>query len=230
MAEEHGSANRTGHIEDVGMLDLRWAKSAEDLSEIISIEDVGVILVPEHLVGALGRVDIEDVGLIVPIPPGENVHVMSGEVRLTGEMLAGGNPEAILVLVGQVNIATMVQSIGYKELRVYGQLYAPRGSEGAIAAKMTQFSGKVFYLPANARTLSGNTTIGKAYLELLPESSALVVSGNLDIEADVTVELFRAKVPEIVLMEGNLTASKALVPLLQILTQEKNGEIREREA
>jgi hypothetical protein len=230
MSEENGSKNRAGHIEDVGMLDLRWAKSAEDLSAIVSIEDVGVVLVPELLAGALARVSLEDVGLIVPIPPGENVHVMSGEVRLTAEMLAGGNPSAILVLVGQVTIANVVQSIGYQELRVYGQLYAPRGSESTIASKLTQFSGKVFYLPANARHLTGNNTIGQAYLELLPEPSALVVTGDLIFDADVTMETLRAKVPEIALLGGAITAPKALLPLLQILTQEKNGDIREREA
>jgi hypothetical protein len=226
-AKQDGSAPRAGHIEDVGMLDLRWAKTAEDIGNIVSMEDVGVVLIPEHLAGALGRVSMEDVGAIIPIPPGDNVNVMSGQVKLTGEMLAGGNPEAILVLVGQAHITTAVQSVGYKELRIYGQLYAPRGSEAAISGKLTQFSGQVFYLPANARTFNGNTTIGQAFLDLLPEPAALVVMGNLDFEADVTVEAVKAKIPEIVLM-GNINAPKALIPLLQVLTREKMGEIHER--
>ncbi len=228
MADEKVSESRAGHIEDVGMLDLRWAKTAEDLSNIISMEDVGVVLVPEQLAGVLGRISMEDVGAIVPIPPGD-VNVLSGQVKLTGEMLAGGNPEAILILVGQTHISSVAQSVGYKELRVYGQLFALRGSEAAISAKLTQFSGQVFYLPANARNLMGKTTISQEFLDLLPEPCPFIVLGNLTIEPDVTVEMLKAKVPEIVLM-GNITAPKALLPLLQVLTPEMMGEIREREA
>jgi hypothetical protein len=231
MAEETSSEKRSdqsGHIEDIGMLDLRWAKSAEDLAQIVSMEDVGLVLVPEHLAGALTRVSMEDVGTIVPVPTGDNVNVMTGQIKLTGEMLAGGNPEGILVLVGHVHISTPVQTVGYKEIRVYGQLFAPRGSEGAISAKLTQFNGQMYYLPPNARTMTGNNAIGAAFLDLLPEPIALVVMDNLDFEPDVTVEALKVRVKEIVLL-GNINAPKAILPLVQVLTVEKLGEIRERQ-
>lgn len=229
MADDGIGEMKSGRIEDVGFLDLRWAKSAEDLSNLVSLEDVGVVLIPEQLAGALARVSMEDVGVVVPVPSGDNVNVMTGQVKLTGEMLAGGNPEATLVLVGQFQIEGVVSSIGYKELRVYGQLFATRGSEGAIGAKMTQFSGQIHYLPSNARTVKGNTSISQAYLDLLPEPIAFVVMGSLNFEDDVTVETLKAKVTEIVLM-GNITASKALIPLVQVLTKEQMGDIHERQA
>ncbi|MEZ4663003.1 MAG: hypothetical protein R2911_36100 [Caldilineaceae bacterium] len=46
----------------------------------------------------------------------------------------------------------------------------------------------------------------------------------VNIEPDVTVELLRSKVTEIVL-NGILEGPKELVPLLQVLTVEKNGMI-----
>jgi RNA polymerase sigma-70 factor (ECF subfamily) len=46
----------------------------------------------------------------------------------------------------------------------------------------------------------------------------------LTIEDDVTVDLLRAKVPEIVLV-GKIIAPKALIPMLQVLTTEKIGAI-----
>jgi hypothetical protein len=228
MAEGNEGTPHKGHIHDIGMLDLRSAKTMDDLSGITQISDVGLVLVPEHLMAAfIGKVAISDVGGMIPVPEGGNIQVMTGEIRITGEMLAGGNPDNVLILVGDVIITTPISAIGYKELRVFGQLTAPRGSETALASKMGQLSGDCFYYPANARTLTGNTTLGREFLEYLPELTALVVRGELNIENEVTVEQFRAKVTEVVLF-GTIHAPKALVPLLNFLTQEKRGEIRER--
>lgn len=59
-----------GAISDMGLLDLSSAKSPEDLSGITSIHDVGAIIIPEDLVSALTRIDMQDVGSVVPIPSG----------------------------------------------------------------------------------------------------------------------------------------------------------------
>ena len=48
--------------------------------------------------------------------------------------------------------------------------------------------------------------------------------GKLQFEADVPKELVRQKIPEIVLM-GTIEAPRHLVPLLQVLTKSKMGEI-----
>jgi hypothetical protein len=50
----------------------------------------------------------------------------------------------------------------------------------------------------------------------------------VNIEDDVTVEMLRSKVPEIVLI-GSLTAPRALLPILQVLTTEKAGSIDAKE-
>jgi len=81
-------SQHTGTIRDMGLLDLSSAQSAEDLSGITSIHDVGAIIIPEDLMSALIRIDIHDVGSVVPIPRGANVSLHMGQTRLTGEALA----------------------------------------------------------------------------------------------------------------------------------------------
>lgn len=214
-----------GHLQKMGMLDLRSAKTPEDLNGITGISQVGCILVPEHLATVLAQIPMKEVGSIVPVPEGENIKTQVGQIRLNGEALAGGNPEDILFIVGQTFITTPVTSVGYKEVWIHGQLFAIRGSEGVLGAKLTRMNGQNFYLPAGARTIMGEETIGREFLELLPEPAVLVIMGQLTFEDDVTVDLLKAKVPEIVLM-GQIKAPAALVPLVQVLTVEKMGEIK----
>lgn len=218
-----------GQLRDMGMLDLRSAKTEADFEGITSIANIGVILVPQHLATALAKVPMSGVGGIVPVPPESNLNLITGQVRLTGEALAAGNPENILMIVGQVFITTPVQSVGYKEIQVFGQLFAPRGSEAALGAKIGQLNGQNFYLPTNPRIFMGESEISAEFLQFLPERSAFVVMGALRFTDDVTVALVQEKISEIVLM-GEIQAPKALVALLEVLTPEKMGEIRATKA
>lgn len=215
-----------GAIRDMGVLDLSFAQSPEDLSGITSIHDVGAIIIPEDLMGALTRIDVHDVGGVVPIPRGAKVSLQMGQTRLTGESLAAGPDDTVLVLVGQTLIMNQVQSVGYQSLHVMGQLLAPRGSEAALAPKIAKLTGQVVYVTGleNARFILGKERIGKAFLEYLPRPTPLVVVGKLIFEEDTPADLLREKVPEIALI-GKIQAPAALVPLLQVLTVEKQGEI-----
>jgi len=228
MSEDNQSAPievpEDGCIHDVGMLNLCYAKTKEDLANIKNIYDVGLILVPEHLAGYLGGLSISDVGAVVPVPADGKVNCMTGQVRLSADMLASGDPDTILVIAGQAFITGELKAVGYKEIRLVGQMFAPRSCETAISAKMTQLTGQNFYLPSNARLFHGDESIGKDFLELLDGAVSLVVMGQLTIEPDVTRELLKEKVTDIVLM-GNLQGPADLVPLLQVLTSEKMGTI-----
>lgn len=214
-----------GHIQKVGMLDLRSAKTPEDLQGFTGISEVGCVLIPEHLATALARIPMKNVGTVVPVPEDKNINIQIGQVRLSGEALAAGNPEEILFVAGQLYLTSPPASIGYKEIWVHGQLFALRGSEGVLGAKLTRVTGQTFYLPARSRTFMGEETLGKGFLELLSEPTVLVIMGKLTLEDDVTVELLKSQVPEIILM-GEIEAQQALVPLLQVLTIEKMGEIK----
>ena len=214
----------TGAIKEVGCLDLRHAKTPEDLSGISSITEVGCILIPPYLAPALMRIHMENVGAIIPVPEGENIKLRIGQTYLTGEALASGGAEDTLYVIGQLFITSPVTSVGYKEISVHGQMFAIRGSESALGSKLGSVQGQTFYLPAGARTLMGDESLGQEFLDLLPAPTAFVVMGTLTIEDDVTLELLKSKVTEFVLM-GQIRVPKTLHALVQVLTVEKMGEI-----
>lgn len=214
----------SGEIHDLGVLDLRYAKSPEELRRIKRIHDVGVILVSEEAAPALAGIDINDVGSVVTLPSGVPLNCMTGQIKLSGEALASGDPETILFVVGQTHITSSVSSVGYKEIRIVGQLVAPRDSQAAISAKLTQITGQALYVPANSRFVMGKESFSQEFFELLPRPTPLAIMGTVTIEDDVTKEMLREKIPEIVLM-GRISAPKELVPLLNVLTEDKLGEI-----
>jgi len=211
-------------IHDVGILDFRSFKSAEELSHISAIRDVGVILIPESLAGALAQINIEDVGSIVPVPDGGKVNCMTGQTRLTGESLENGDPDTILLLVGQTFITTPCKSVGYKEVRVHGQFFATRGSEAALAPKLASVTGQNFYIAENPRFVMGQLEVTAEYLGYLEDPIALVIMGQVDFARDVSVEQLRSKVKEIVLM-GQIKAPAHLIAILEVITKEKMGSI-----
>lgn len=217
-------SERKGAIKNMGMLDLTSAKTAEELSGITSMENVGVVLVPEHLTAALAGIPSQNVGSVVPVPQGAKMNLQVGQTRLSGEALAAGPEDAILVLVGQIIITTPVEQVGYKELRVVGQLLAPRGSETALGAKLANLTGQAVYYPEGARLIMGSETLSREALESLTRPTPLMVEGRLTIEDDVTPELLRSKVPEIMLT-GIIEAPKALWPALRSLMVDSTGRL-----
>ena len=91
-----------------------------------------------------------------------------------------------------------------------------------------QYSRGIKYYEARLIKLgfTGKERVRAEFLELLPEAVAWVILGDLTIEDDVTADMIRAKVPEIVLT-GTLTAPRGLIPTLQVLAVERTGEILE---
>jgi len=213
-----------GGIKNMGMLDLTSAKTPEELSNITALKNVGMILIPEHLTAALAGIPMQNVGGVVPVPQGVNVKLLAGQTKLTGEALANGDSETILIMAGQLFVTTPVEKVGYKELRVTGQLLAPRGSESAISAKLASITGQVIYYPEGARLTVGEESWSREFLSLLPEATPYVIVGKVRIEDDVTAQLLREKISEIVLV-GMIVAPEALVPLVQLLAIEKIGRI-----
>ncbi len=227
MSEHKNNENEApqdGHIENMGMLDLRSAKTPEDLSYIKRIMNVGTILIPEHLSGVLAKVPMKNVGSTVAVPDGQNIKMQIGQIRLGGDAFVNGDPDTILFIVGQLFITTPVPSVGYKEVWVHGQVFGIRGSENTFGAKLGRAEGQVLYLPAEARVIQGSETIDNEYLEMLPKPCALVVMGELHFAEDVTKDLLKSKILEIVLM-GVITAPQAILSLVKVLTAERMGEI-----
>jgi hypothetical protein len=219
---------RSGHISDVGMLDLTSARTPEDLVYIASLSNIGAILVPENLSAALSRVPMQNIGAIVPIATGDNVDMITGQTKLTGESLAAGDPETVLVIVGQVIVTTRVEKVGYKGLQIVGQMIATRGSETALASKVKRLSGQLLYCAEGARIFMGSETVTQEFLEMLPAPTPFLVMGQLRFDRDITADVLREKVSEIVLM-GQIIVGPEIATLVQFLTVEKMGDIAVQE-
>ncbi len=215
---------KSGTICDLGVLDLRYAATPEELESIHNIHDVGVILIYEAAAAALSRIHVHDVGSVVIVPSGSKVNCMTGQLKISGASMEAGDPETILMLVGQTIIQGKMESVGYKEVRVVGQLMAPRDSQAVLGPKLSQVTGQVVYVPENCRVIMGKETINQEFLELLQEPTPLVVMGHLTFESDVSKELVQQKIPEIVLL-GAIHAPRAISTLLSVITKEKLGKI-----
>lgn len=220
-------------IKNVAILDLTWAKSSEDLSGIPEISNVALVIVPANLAEAVYRIPMKNIADIVVLPEGVQPSVMTGQVKMSGESLAAGSPEILLIVTGQFIITTKVQEIGYKEVWVTGQIFVPHGSEDAISKKFTKLTGQVLYYPEGTRmVMMGNETWDRAFIELLPEQTPYtIMMGNVVIEDDVTIELLKSKISTITLAMGNIEARKELLPVVKLLTVENNmGNITEKDS
>lgn len=217
-----------GHIENVGLLNLLSAKTPEDFAGISSIENVGCILVPEHLVSAFMKLSMENVGAVVPVPQDGKVNVLAGQAKFTGEAFAQGDPDTLLVVAGQLIITSVVESVGFRGLHVAGQLIAPLGSETALASAISNLSGQAVYYKAGARIFMGHETLGREFFEFIAEPIAMMIIGHMSIDNDVTADLLRAKISEIGLC-GHLEVPRHLLAIAQFLTINRSGEITTRD-
>lgn len=217
-----------GNISDVGILNLLSAKTEEDLRGIAHISDVGMILIPEHLSHVLAQVDMSDVGTVLPVPTDAKVSLMTGQVTMSGESFASGDPQSVLVVAGQVLVTSVIKSVGFREVRLMGQVLAPKGSETALMAASAQIAGQVVYYPEGARVFVGTESISQAFLEYLPGPTPLVFVGTGKFEKDVDLDTLRAKVPEILAI-GTVTAPRRLLPLVQVLARERFGSVEASE-
>lgn len=224
-------AGRRGHYHNLGFLDLSWAKTLEDLKDIESIHNIGVLRVPEHLYEVVSRLPMHNVGFIERVPSGEKIEI-SGQSRVSGDFLAGGDPETLLLVTGQLFVTPPLESIGFKELRVTGQMFLPRGSEKVLTGKLRRLTGQILYYRADAgqpRVFGDGEEIGREFLELLPEPAPFIIMGNVTLDDDISVDLLRSKVAEITLA-GKLHAPRHLLSMLQILAVDKVGTILAKKA
>lgn len=184
----------TREIRNIALLDLTGATSADVLNGIERISKVATILVPEGLMGRLSQIPMEKVAATVPIPDGKSVKVLSGQVSMSGEALANadGQPDAVLVVVGQLVITTPVQRVGYDQVIAIGQILAPVGSETALGAGLTRVSGQVMYYPytpdARVKMLTGSFRLSGADLanphgqpsDILLAVGQLLITGQVE--------------------------------------------------
>jgi hypothetical protein len=191
------------------------------------IVTTGLVLAPRGSEAALAAGLTRTTGSVAyyDYAEGQAVKVFQGQARLRGEALAnrGGRPNDIAIAAGQLVVTTPVPSLGFQQVVVAGQLAAPEASADVLEPALTAI-GQVVWYSGTARAFSGMDRFGRGFFELLAEPITLVLSGSFAVEPDVPAELLREKVAAIAL-SGKLSGPRQLVPVLQLLTTEKQGVI-----
>jgi hypothetical protein len=193
------------------------------------IHVVGSVLAPRGSEAALGPVLAGGTGGVSYYTPadGQDIKVLSGQVRLSGAMLANpaGQADDMLIAAGQVVITGEVTTVGYRQVIVAGQLAAPAASRDVIEPRAQVQGQAAWYRGEDPRVFYGDISLGPDFFRLLDHPVSLVVLGDLTITPGVTEAMMREKVTGISVF-GDATAPSGLVGALQALTTDAFGDIR----
>jgi hypothetical protein len=160
-----------------------------------------------------------------PVPEGARVQVRDGGL-MGGEALAnpGGEPRDVLLITSTAVLTSSVESIGYQQIVVLGNVLVPRGAESTITGRVQTQGGRVIACDAPPRVFDGKHSLSAAYFEFLDAPITLVVDGKCSIDDDVTPELIRQKVSGLVL-DGKLVAPRRVIPALQVVALVLDGKL-----
>jgi hypothetical protein len=190
---------------------------------------VGSVLAPRGSEQALGPALAGGVGSVsyYRYAEGQDLRLLTGQVKLSGAILANpaGQPDDILVAVGQVVVSGPVATVGYAQVMVVGQFIAPEGSRDVLEPRMQVLGQVAWYRGDDPRMIFEETRLGPDFFRLLDHPVSLVVLDDLVIAPDVTESMVRGKLADVVLF-GDVTAPAELVGLLQVLVTDAFGTIR----
>jgi hypothetical protein len=190
---------------------------------------VGLTLAPRGSEAALGRALGGGAGVVsyYRYAEGQDFRVLTGQVKLSGAMLANpaGEPADVLIAAGQVVVTGQVAAVGYAQVIVAGQLIAPESGRELLEPRLQAQGQTVWYRADSPRIIFEDTRVGPDFFRLLDQPVSLVVLGDLSIAPGVTEAMVREKITDIVLL-GDLTAPAGLVPVFQVLATDAFGAIR----
>lgn len=158
---------------------------------------------------------------------GQDVKMLSGQVKLSGAMLANpaGRPEDIFVAAGQVVVTGEVTTVGYRTVVISGQFAGPAASRDTIEP-VAHIQGQAgWYEGGSPRVFNADASLGPEFFRALDRPVSLVVFGDLTVGAGVTEAMMREKITGITVF-GDATAPPELVGVLQALTSDVFGDIR----
>jgi hypothetical protein len=190
---------------------------------------VGTVLAPRGSEQVLGQALAGGTGGVTyyPYADGQEVKVLSGQVRLSPAVLANpaGQPDDILVVAGQVVVTGEVTSVGYRTAIIAGQLAAPTASRDALEPAIQVQGQSIWYDGANPRVYNGDARLGADFLRLLDAPATLVVLGDLIIDEGVTEAALREKLAGLAVF-GDVIAPAELIGAVQIVATDVLGDIK----
>ena len=193
------------------------------------IHVVGSVLAPNGSESTLGPALAGVTGGVryYPHADGQDARILSGQVRLSGVLLANtaGQPDDILIVAGQVMVTGAVPTVGYRLAIVAGQFAAPEGARDVIEPRVEIQGQAAWYRGDDPRVFYDDTNLGPDFFRLLDHPVSLIAFGDLTIAAGVTETMLLEKVAGITLFSDAIVPS-GLVGVTQTLTTDVFGSIR----
>jgi hypothetical protein len=191
---------------------------------------IGSALAPRGSESPLGQALASGSGGVsyYPYAEGQDVKILSGQVKLSGAMLANpaGSPDDdIFVAAGQVVVTGEVTTVGYRSVVISGQFVGPAASRDTIEPVAHIQGQAAWYEGDSPRIFNADATLTAEFFRALAHPVGLVVFGDLAVAAGVTETLMREKITSIIVF-GDATAPPELVGVLQALTTDVFGDIR----
>jgi hypothetical protein len=190
---------------------------------------IGSALAPRGSESLLGQALASGSGGIsyYPYAEGQDVKMLSGQVKLSGAMLANpaGSREDIFVAAGQVVVTGEVTTVGYRSVVISGQFAGPAASRDAIEPVAHIQGQAAWYEGDSPRVFNADATLTPEFFRALDHPVGLVVFGDLAVAAGVTETMLREKITSVIVF-GDATAPPELVGVLQALATDVFGDIR----
>jgi hypothetical protein len=193
------------------------------------IHVIGSVLAPRGSEQVLGQALAGGTGAVTyyPYAEGQEVKMLSGQVRLSAAVLANsaGRPDDILVVAGQIVVTGEVTTVGYRTVIAAGQFAASAASRDVLEPVIQIQGQAAWFQGADPRVFNGDAHVGPDFLRLLDQPTALVVLGDLTIEEGVTEAGLREKITGITVF-GDVVAPAGLIGMVQVLAAEVFGDIK----
>jgi len=185
-------------IQNVRTLDLT-GMSATDLANVTKICNVGLLIIPEELIGTLATIELEDVQQTFPVPEGKrvNVRTINGPAQMGGDALIGADEKLITILMvnGPLIFTSPVQQIKAYELIINGPIFAPQASDEGLNAAIRVLQGPLIYYNTSGEVKihAGQAKLGASALanENGNPDDILFVGGQLLVSGEVTTIGYR---------------------------------------
>lgn len=189
----------------------------------------GSILAPTGSESALGAALSKVTGSVeyFRYVEGQSIDMQSGQISVSGEYLANprGTADDILAIGGQLLVTGPIPSVGYQRIYVGGTIVTPRASRAVLEPALHLAGSSVWYGGDNPRVFHSAQTFSNDFFELLDDPITMVLTSDVEFEPDVSPAVLRRTVTEIASL-GAITASRSLIPTIQLLAVEHHGELQ----
>ncbi len=227
MSDENPQAKGIQY-QNMGVVDLTHIEDASQMVGAV-IRNVGVVLVPQDHPDLTALADCQNVGAVVPVPKGTQVHTKVGQGELSWKVLAQYDEHTMVLVIGQYVITPPLSTLQCRALMVVGQVFVPKEGQSMFTSKITMEVGQVGQYTGNlVRVWTEDTRFDRAFLELLQEPTALVMFDSATFAADVSPDLLKAKVSSIASTDDIRVESPDLVALVRYLSVSHFGKLQVR--